>query len=127
MGPRGREARTILPFLVLVGCGGGQEPSDGLNQSLIPLTSATPAPQLSVDDRPSVQFIPISALPDERFRYFATASNPNATEVAVLAPGVYAEVGATRSTDPAHYTSVFGLCSDVNVYSEKYFVSNSCW
>jgi hypothetical protein len=136
--------RTIAILAVgaalLVACGGSSSDSrakaldrreralDKREKQLDEREQALSAPTATTTTAPSPnpREIPIDSIQDQRIRnYFQMNGASTAVE---LAPGVYAEKGQGPVGNAKLYTSIVGLCADVNAYQQAHGPhSNSCW
>src|SRR5882724_650857 len=72
--------------------------------------------------------IAISSIRDWRLRDRAKLSDPNATTVVELAPGVYADRGQGTLSSIDDYASTFGFCVDWNRFRKEHpDAGGSCW
>ena len=92
-------------------------------------TPATAAPFTAPSTTPPSPYpreIPVASISDSRIRdYFTEKGQASAVE---LDAGVYAEKGAGPVGNASLYTSILGLCVDVNRYEQTHpGRSHSCW
>jgi hypothetical protein len=118
----------LVCLLVMAGCGRDAEPG---------ATPTTEAPDLAISP-PAAVPSPAAAYPRIIFTQFIEDIRvenhikdfvPGITEVIEISPGIYAELGQSRSLDPTIYSPIFGRCPDVVEYQRAHpdhHASSSC-
>jgi hypothetical protein len=89
-------------------------------------TTTTAAVTSTTAPSPYPREIPVDSIQDQRIRgHFQMNGASTAVE---LAPGVYAEKGQGPVGPANRYTSIVGLCSDVNAYEQAHGPrGHTCW
>jgi hypothetical protein len=132
--------------MLLAACGGGSDSADQAkldrrdqaldrrekqlderDRNLSAATTTTaPAATTTTAPSPYPREIPIDQIKDQRIR--GDFQMHGAATAVELAPGVYAEKGQGPVGPADRYTTVVGLCADVNAYEQVHGQrGHSCW
>lgn len=117
----------VAATIVAAGCGGSGSSADTAAPAPEPVAETQPAYNLTgLESYP--REIPMGRVP-ENMRAMVAAGGARSDVAVLLAPGIYAARGNGPLGDIPDYTAVYGLCVDVNQFTERtgLVVGVTCW